>query len=189
MKLELTLPEFLALVFNDNEDLYEARRKALRRRPVVAYPGRALVIDEAMAVQINALDPDATMVYIQVLANEQRTDPVFLLWRKAEWLESVERQIELRANSDSNRAARARKSFTIEWLSNMANRLSRELAQPPEKFMVKLVTTLNEGGIPALAKYIHGVEEILDLKIWMPLTESQISEVNQYLEENKKQQT
>lgn len=186
MKLELTLPEFLHFVFHDNEDLYEARRKAARRRPIIAYPGRAIVIDEHTAAQINALDPESLYVYIQVLTDTNNSDPVFLLWRKAEWLESVERQLELRANSQSNREARARKSFAVEWLANMANKLSRELVQPPEKFMVKLVTVLNDSGIAGLAKYVTGVEEILDTKIWIPLSEAQAAEVTLYLQEQKK---
>lgn len=185
MKLELTLPDFLSLIFNDNEDLYEARRKAARRRPTVAYPGRAIVIDEALAVQINALDPEALYTYIQVLPDADKSDPIFLLWRRNEWLESVERQLELRANSDTNRASRARRSFTIEWLGQMAANLSRAMAQPPEKFMLKFVTHLQESGVTGLAKYINGIEEILDIKVWLPLNEAQQQEVTLYLQEQK----
>jgi hypothetical protein len=185
MQLELTLPQVLSLIFKDDEELYNARRKAIRRRPIVAYPGRAIVIDESFARQVTALDPDGNFTYIQVLTDESNTDPVFLLWRKSEWLESVERQLELRAHSESNRAARARKSFASEWLTQMANKLSKELAQPPEKFLIKFLTHLNEGGISKLSTYVHGIEEMLDLKIWIQLNESQQQEVVLFLQENK----
>lgn len=187
MELNFNLPALLNLAFNDDEALYAQRTKAHMRRPRVAYPGRALVINEPTARMILAADPDSEQTYIQVLTDENQGDPVFLLWRRAEWNESVERQLEMRAHSEVARTQRARRNAANEWLSEMSNRMSRTFARPPEHFMIKLVDILRERGINGLQTYIAGVEELLDGKstIWIPLSETQRTEVETYIKEQK----
>ena len=138
--LSLTIDQFLNYTADGPPDLYEARGWVIRNCALSTF--KVVVIDSTLAATIRELDPEETVAHVETYNPHGKLYHV--LWRRADWNESVEKSRRARELSEPFRRDALNKAELNDLAEYAARTVERTLGIPWRQIKTGFDTRLRD---------------------------------------------